>query len=134
MTKKYQDLINFINEASQINPEDTKFKYHVEKMVARIKAAIKKSNVETDYQEKIQDTRIENASEDKEGNILRDGQSYKYTKENEKKLIKEMRKLTNELNDSGIDVEPNILTIFPELTASQYEAFKGLLIPEEILQ
>lgn len=142
MTKKYSELISFINEASILNapqPENapyeqpviTKFKYHVDKMVTRIKVAIKKSNIETEYQENIQDARIENASEDKDGNILRDGQSYKYTKANEKKLIKEIRLFTNVLNDSAVEVEPNILTQVPELTASQYEAFKGLLVAED---
>lgn len=130
MAKKYSDLLLFISEAKRLQTEDEKFKHAIEKVKARALNEIRKSKCEVEYNEKVQDAKIENASVDKDGNILRDGESYRFTKEAEKKCVKEIRELTKKLQETIIEIEPYFATSIPELTESQTMAFSGLVIQE----
>ena len=128
MKKNYSDLTRIVTTASLFLKEKTKFSYACERIIARIKSAIKKD--EEIYQEKVIDARVDLASVDDKGNLLLEGGNYKFTKDNMKTLNANLRKLADELNSTEYEIESFIATDIPELTFEQMDLFKGILISE----
>lgn len=128
--KELQELDQIVGGMYRVDPllKDTKFGYAYKRLCDKYYIpAIK------DYNEAINDARIDHALEDpvtKE--ILRDSKSprgYKYSKEEEKKIAHEERKITDAWNLKEIQVEPFISAhIPPELTEEQTAALTGILI------
>jgi hypothetical protein len=85
--------------------------------------------------DKIEDYRIDNALEDpKTKEILYAApdmtghKQYKYSKEDMKRLVSQIRELTKEYDSKVIDIKPYISSYVPELTEEETETLKGLVI------
>lgn len=92
----YKELSNFINKLNnqikkeQVNGEETKISKKLEKIGSKFQKNI------DDFNERLEEIRIENASIDDKGILLKDEQGgYKFSKEGLKNLLKE----TKELNE-----------------------------------
>ncbi len=126
--KTYEDLLEFIECKNKVKKGNTKFDYAANRIIDRIASATKKIN--KDYDKKQRDLIVDFASEDAEKNlIVSDKGLYSYTKENQKKLDSAIEKLQDERLLKKVEIEPYIVSDYPELTERQEKAFEGLLIP-----
>ena len=96
-------------------------------------------SISEELNEKIMDSRIENAMVDeKTKELLYDlqggGQNklYKYTKEGMKKFLEETRKITKEYDEKEIEIIPFFVKEedLPEMSEEEKELLKGCLIKE----
>ena len=103
--KKYTDLFLLIGHLN-LNVKDgkTKGQKKLQKIAEKIKPILEK------YQELSEDLRLDNASVDKDGNLLiNEKGGYSFTKE----AIKKLNQQSRDLNESSFDFEP-IEVINPE--------------------
>ena len=102
---KYTELFLLIGHLN-LNVKDgkTKGQKKLQKIAERVKPILEK------YQELSEDLRLDNASVDKDGNLLLNEKGgYSFTKE----AIKKLNQQSKELNESSFDFEP-IEVINPE--------------------
>lgn len=96
MTNK--DLILTANLiVGNMGDQTTKTQKKLKKIYEKLKPMI------DDYQEKLEDIRLDNASVDENGNLILDNKgTYKFTKEGIKKINEKIK----ELNDSVVEFKP----------------------------
>lgn len=128
MEKTYDELVEFIECKNKVKKGNTKFDYAANRIIDRIASATKKINKEFD--KKQRDLFVDYASVDDRGNlIVNDKGLYSYTREKQKELDTTIEKLMEERGAKIVDVEPYIVTDYPDtLTERQEKAFDGLLI------
>ena len=119
---KLKELIAFYNVASVFVSQNkfSKLTYAVDKV---------KNSVETiinDYNDFLEDVRVDLASSDSDGNILMNESSngYKYTKENIKKLNKQVR----DKNSSLVTIKPHYVKV-ENIPTDLEPAWLATLIP-----
>lgn len=119
-------------------PETTpgnNLEYAIKRVTDSIVSAIKASKCEKNYAAKLNDLRVEKASVDKEGNLLRDNAGrLKYSKQEQKELTVLMQEEDDKLDAVPIEFEPYIVPMakVPRgLTYKQVELFRGIVIPED---
>ena len=122
LTVKLKDLIAFYNVAGVFVSKNkfSKLTYAVDKVKDRIESVI------SDYNDFLEDIRVDLASSDSEGNILmnEDNSSYRYTKENIKKLNKQVR----DKNRSLVTIEPYYVKV-QDIPTNLESAWLSTLIP-----
>lgn len=99
------------------------------KLVANLKNLIKQANDHFDvYKEKQTELYVDNCAVDEQTKaiLLDERGGYKFTKEGQKKLIKDLK----ELNNSKVEINIRITEGEWELSDEEAEAFSGLAIPE----
>lgn len=122
----YRQVNEFISAADaylRANPEASKLEYALKKMLKRCAAIME------DYNEKLEDLRIENCIEDEKGVIARDERgNYQFSKSGLKTLLKAHRTLA----DQAVSLEDYIATALPEnLSGVDRENFAGFVVPGE---
>jgi len=124
MTKTHSELMAFLNVAKEyrlLNPNPSKFLYHLKTVEDAIKDGIKKIGHETIYSKACEDSRYKYASEDKNKNlILTEGGAFTFTKENHRKLVAEIQEHSKILNETIVEFEIPISEPL-ELNDDQYE-------------
>jgi hypothetical protein len=133
-TFTYEQLNDFYTaavgwlKAEKRNPE-TKLGYALQRMMKRARALINEKAEE--FNEALEDLRVDLCSEDERHNILRDAQGrYCFTKQAEKDFLAKQRQMTRKLNQTPIEIEPYFATSLEgaSLTLLEREAFAGLVI------
>lgn len=102
----------------------TKFGYGANKLNVRLNNALK------EFDELIEDKRVELASVDEKGNLISTDKGYSFTKENAKKLADFIR----EESQKEIEIEPYIVEDYSVIAESLelLELFNGWLINVDI--
>jgi chromosome segregation ATPase len=90
------DNLNFETKKQQVKGEDTK----VSQKLAKIAKKLEKYVIE--YNEQVEEIRIDNASTDDKGVLLKDDKGYKFAKEGLKKVMKQIK----DLNEKEFNYEP----------------------------
>jgi len=90
------DNLNFETKKQQVKGEDTK----VSQKLAKIAKKLEKYVIE--YNEQVEEIRIDNASTDDKGVLLKDDKGYKFAKEGLKKVMKQIK----DLNEKEFKYEP----------------------------
>jgi len=106
------------------NPEQSKLQYALSKMLK------KTESIQEKYQEEEQEIRIDLATIDKDGVLVIDEKtnSYRYKKEDAKKLDQKLRELANK----EVEIEPYIASHLPEnLEAIWFEFFVPFVIEDK---
>lgn len=133
MTKTFKELQNIdlvVGQMYASDPllRDTKFGYAYKRFCQKFYVSmVNELNAE------LGEVRIDNALEDEKTKaIIRDEKSprgYAYSKEGEKKVGQEERRVRNEWDTKEIEVEPFISTYIPEnLSEEQIDVLTGILI------
>lgn len=133
MEKTYEELVEVLSckaEVEEAHGKESKFYYAMSRVADRITSATKKINKETSR--KMRDIAVELASVDKQGNLIVEKESYKFTVENQKKYDEQLDDLMDKRDAMKFDIEPYIMKDYPVLTARQERVFEGLLIPTKI--
>ncbi len=100
------DNLNFETRQQQVKGEDTK----VSQKLGKIAKKLEKYVIE--YNEQVEEIRIDNASTDDKGVILKDDKGYKFGKDGLKKVMKQVKELNekefnyekiNVVNPSGLE-------------------------------
>lgn len=122
----YRQINEFIAAASvylKAHPEPSKLEYALKKMLKRSGAVME------DYNEKLEDLRIDNCIENDKGVIARDERgNYQFSKDGLKTLLKAHR----ELADKPVSLEVYIATALPEnLSEADRENFAGFVVLDE---
>jgi len=94
--KNLFDNLNFETKKQQVKGEDTK----VSQKLAKIAKKLEKYVIE--YNEQVEEIRIDNASTDDKGVLLKDDKGYKFAKEGLKKVMKQIK----DLNEKEFNYEP----------------------------
>lgn len=119
---KLKDAVNFYNTAGMFISQNklSKLTYAVDKIKGKLETVVDK------YNDHIEDTKVELASSDSDGNIMLsdDNNSYKYTKENTKKLNKEVR----DYNKKLVTIKPHIVS-FDDIPKTLNPNWLDILIP-----
>lgn len=117
-------IFTFINSAHawlETNKEETKFRYAVRKVLTHCLKLWDARN------EAAEDLSNEHCAVDKDGVVLRDGQSLRFTKEEQKTLTTLLR----ELQAKPVEVAVYMGKNQPKnLSDAEREAFSGFVIPE----
>ena len=125
----YEKVFNFIAGANlylKANEEETKLKYAIERTGEKVNLVTK------EYQQKLQDLRLEHAYSDDKGKvpftIAQNGErEYEYTKEG----LKALDKAIEDLFKSEVEVEVYYTTELPDgLDEGFKNLFKGFVIDE----
>lgn len=87
----------------------------------------------TEYNEELQDNRIDNALTDEKTKALlymEDGKNFQYSREGLKAVLKQNKETTEKWNKKEIEIEPFICTDLGdiEFTAEEEELLKGVII------
>lgn len=90
------DNLNFQTKQQQVKGEDTK----ISQKLAKIGKKLEKYVIE--YNEQVEEIRIDNASTDDKGVLLKDDKGYKFAKEGLKKVMKQIK----DLNEKEFKYEP----------------------------
>jgi activator of 2-hydroxyglutaryl-CoA dehydratase len=90
------DNLNFQIKNHQVLSEDTK----VSQKLGKIAKKLEKYVIE--YNEQVEEIRIDNASTDDKGVLLKDDKGYKFSKEGLKKVMKQIK----DLNEKEFKYEP----------------------------
>jgi chromosome segregation ATPase len=90
------DNLNFETKKQQVKGEDTK----VSQKLGKIAKKLEKYVIE--YNEQVEEIRIDNASTDDKGVLLKDDKGYKFAKEGLKKVMKQIK----DLNEKEFKYEP----------------------------
>lgn len=127
MTKTNLQLVNFINFARLYagqHPEQTKFRYALERTEKRLEKAIQT------YSDALSDLQIEHAATDEKGALLTDDKGgFRYTKDGLRGRNKGQRDL---LQTNIAEFEPYYATELPEnLSQIEKEVCAGFVIAEE---
>jgi hypothetical protein len=92
--KKYKDLLELVNNLNQaivnqqVKGEDTKVSQKLGKLAKKLEKHL------NDYNEQVEEIRIDNASTDDKGVILKDEKGgYKFSKDGLKKLLNQIKAL-----------------------------------------
>lgn len=148
VSKSYQELIQLANAINILSgskehvAENTKGVKKLQKIGAKIKA-----NLE-DYNEKLEDLRLDNAHTDSTGALVLDEKGgYKFSKDGLKKLNKDIRKLMEETFDfyqftfstEGLELYGFLNgwvegLEFPELKEEEEDVIEAEVIPMEAKQ
>lgn len=128
MPRTYTEIFTFTNVAvsylkrHEKDQDESKLRYALKKLV---KAGQK---VFEDYQEQVEDLRIEHCSEDERGNIQRDAQqNYTFTKDKLRQLTKAIRVLA----EKSVEFKPYLVEVAPvDLTDAERDAFAGFVLAE----
>src|SRR5256886_1676243 len=123
MTKTYKEVIQFVNAAANYitqHPEENKLKYALTKVQKSATKLIE------DYNERLEDLRIDHCSVDDKGIILRDANGgYVFTRDGLKALVHGQRDLIGQ----SVEIQEHIVTELPEKFDENYrEAFTGFVL------
>jgi len=89
------------------------------------------SSFQKEYNTKILSVRIENALEDEKKALIRDSadpRGFKYSKQGLKKCIEEEKKLSDEFENTEIEIVPYFCKSLPDLKEEEIEMLKGMVI------
>lgn len=152
--KTFEQILNFNQTAFSITEKhgtDPKNKF----LYAILKNQKKTDKLIADYNkwqrdfhlDKSEDLKIELASVDEKGNVIQDSEGkFSYTKENMKKLTKELKNLQEKLverletyKQREFEIEPYITTdadndIVKSLSEEEVEALTGFVLPEKSIE
>ena len=122
--KKTREEVNFFHNSALIyrqnNNKKSKFNYALGVLLNRQTEKIQKTT-----KEKIEDINTEHAAVDRDGVLLRDGDNYKYTKDEAKKRLQKIRQVWKE----EVEIEPYYATDVPQdLTLSEIDAFTDFVL------
>lgn len=99
----YKNLLELVNNLNneignqQVKGEDTKISQKLTKIAKKLEKHV------NDYNEQVEEIRIDNASIDEKGVILKEEKGgYKFSKEGLKNVLKQIK----ELGEKGFDYEP----------------------------
>lgn len=133
MKKTNKEVIVFTNTANAIIKSDElktkpfeKLKYALKKVTKSLKPIIE------DYQDDLEDLRIDYCSVDADGNIINDEKgNYKFSKENTKKL----KKAGKELFEKEVEIKPHFVEIPKDVPEELVEVFSGFVFePKQQLE
>ena len=127
--KNYEDLLEFVavgKEFIHTNPKESKLSWAIKRVSDRIVTSTKHLN--KNFQKKIQDFRIDFASEDANKNLIIEKDSYLYTKENKKLLDESIRVAEAALFAEVIEIETWFVESPVELTDTEKKVFDGIVI------
>lgn len=118
------DVILFRVNAIQYNDyckrknESTKFNYALGKMISRTNEIVKR------YEEQLEDKRIDLASVDERGNLIKQNNDFLFTPAKQKELLSWIREKYKE----EVQLEPYICEAPHDLPESLIEIFKGFVL------
>lgn len=128
MNVTFEKITEFFNEASfylqKNESENTKFIYALKKVQKKTKPFI------DEFLEGLQDIEVNNASVDKDRNLIVENEKYKFTKEAFLQMKKEKKEYIDSFKQKEFDIDVHITSEkeVPELTVEQKEAFAGFVI------
>lgn len=122
MTKTYQEVIRFVNAATNYasqNHDENKLKYALTKTQKSV------AKVVEEYNEKLEDLRIDHCSVDEKGIILRDANgNYLFGRDGLKALVQGQRALNNQ----NVEVQEHIAEIPENFDETYREVFTGFVL------
>jgi transcriptional regulator of heat shock response len=107
--KQLLELVNELNQATinqQVKGEDTKISQKLGKIGKKLQKYV------DEYNDQVEEIRIDNASTDDKGVLLKEEKGYKFSKEGLKKVMKQVKELNekefiyekiNVVNPSGLE-------------------------------
>lgn len=107
--KQLLELVNELNQATinqQVKGEDTKVSQKLSKIGKKLQKYV------DEYNDQVEEIRIDNASTDDKGVLLKEEKGYKFSKEGLKKVMKQVKELNekeftyekiNVVNPSGLE-------------------------------
>lgn len=118
--KKKEDLLLFMQNVDKMLSIDTvnktKFAHSLKKQVKVMVSAM------GNYNDDIEDARIDYCSTDERGNILRNGKDYVFTKEGQKQLHKRTREIL------AVEVEVEVFLKKEQIEEECHEGFKQFFL------
>lgn len=134
MKKNFEQMVTFRLYAGaylkNLNGEKTKLSYAIEKVDKKLQ------NYFDEYNEAVNDVRIDNAATDDNGVLLTDEKgNFRFTKEGLKAKNKADKRLSEEWGEKKFNVDAYFTTEIPEdLSEEMQSAFAGFVIEENVLE